>query len=409
MPRDELTGAMRFAVKSNIAVAGQIVNDGTKALEKARAVRSASVISKLEAAGHEFAGMVGMHELALGTTSNNGAFGPVRNPRNSDHVAGGSSGGSAATVAAGDVDFALGTDTGGSMRIPAAYCGVVGMRPSLGRYPTDGLIAVSHSRDTAGVFARNVATVATIDATITGDVSSATIDPRDLRLGVPRRDFFDMLEPEVRDAMNVVFTKLSAAGVRLIQVDLTVPDGQFAGRSAHQLAAEVGFPVVAYELIREFAPSLDVLEEPERSLSFTEVAAAVMSPDVKAVVDHVLAAPVSDADYAFGISARAGVAHAYDHLFTRYRVDALIYPTAPIRAPRVDQESVVLDGVELPVFPASIRNTEPGSLCGQPSISIPAPMGVSELPVGLGIECAVGTDRRMLAIAQAIEAVLETP
>lgn len=405
-PPQELTEGMKFAVKSNICVQGEFATAGTKALENARATRSASVVTVLEEAGHEFGGMVGMHELALGTTSNNAVFGPVRNPVNPDHVAGGSSGGSAAAVAEGTVDFALGTDTGGSMRIPAAYCGVVGMRPTLGRYPQDGLLMMSHSRDTVGVFARNVETVADMDALITGDKSLPEIDASALRLGVPRQDFFELLEPEVRNAMNETLTALSAAGAHLIQVDLVVPDGQFAGRRAHELAAEVGFPIVGYELVREFAASLSAVDEPERSLTYAQIAAQVQSPDVKAVVDHLLSAPVPDEAYAYGLQARAAVAHAYDHLFTRYRLDAIIYPTVGMRAPVIGQETVTLEGVELPVFPASIRNTEPGSLCGQPSMSIPVPVGAGQLPIGLGIECAMNADRRMLAVAKKLEQIL---
>ena len=397
---------MKFAVKSNICVAEELATAGTVALKDARAERSASVVARLLDHGHQFAGMVGMHELALGTTSNNAAFGPVRNPRNPEHVAGGSSGGSAAAVAAGEVDFALGTDTGGSMRIPAAYCGVVGMRPSLGRYPGDGLIMLSHSRDTAGVFAADVSTVAAIDAEITGATELPAVNLAGLRIGVPRRDFYELLEPAVRDAIEGVLAKLAAAGATLINIDLVVPDGGFEGRSAHRLAAEVGFPVVGYELVRELVPSLAALHEPARSLTFDEITDQVASPDVRAVLEHLRTSPVSDADYAHGLSARAAVAHAYDHAFTRYRLAALVYPTTGLRAPLIGAELVTLEGVELPVFPASIRNTEPGSLCGQPSLSIPVPAADGGLPVGLGIECPIGADRRMLAIAQEIEKLI---
>lgn len=394
---------MKFAVKSNIFVAGEIANAGTPALADARALRSASVVSHVEASGHEFVRMVGMHELALGTTSNNAAFGPVRNPVDPAHVAGGSSGGSAAAVAAGDVDFALGSDTGGSMRIPAAYCGVVGMRPTTGRYPGDGMYLLSPTRDTAGVFARDVATVALVDAQITGETDRPPTPIASLRLGVPERGFFEHLAPEVVVAMIKTLDALSEAGATLIDVELaTLGDGA----SIIDLAASAGFPLVAYEAVRHFTEALADMPDPISGLSFEYIASKVASPDVKAAVEHMLSEPVTDEQYREALITRERIRDVYRRVLAEHQLDALIYPTVGITAPLIGAETVAIGGVEYPVFQASIRNTDPGSLAGQPSMSMPVSVPAGALPVGLGIECAVGDDRRMLAIAAAIEKVL---
>jgi mandelamide amidase len=398
-----LNGAMKFAVKSNIFVAGEIANAGTPALADARALRSASVVTRVEQAGHQFAGMVGMHELALGTTSNNVAFGPVRNPIDPAHIAGGSSGGSAAAVAAGDVDFALGSDTGGSMRIPAAYCGVVGMRPTTGRYPGDGMYLLSPTRDTAGVFARDVTTVALIDGEITGETELSDIPIESLRLGVPERGFFEHLAPEVVVAMIKTLDALSDAGATLIDVELaTLGDGA----SIVDLAAGAGFPLVAHEAVRHFTEALVDMPDPISGLSFEYIASKVSSPDVKAAVEHMLGEPVTDEQYREALITRERIRDVYRRVLTENQLDALVYPTVGFTAPLIGADTISIGGVDYPVFQASIRNTDPGSLAGQPSMSIPVPVPAGALPVGLGIECAVGDDRRMLAIATAIEKVL---
>jgi mandelamide amidase len=399
---------MKFAVKSNIFVAGEIANAGTPALAEARALRSASVVTRVEAAGHEFAGMVGMHELALGTTSNNAAFGPVRNPVDPAHVAGGSSGGSAAAVAAGEVDFALGSDTGGSMRIPAAYCGVVGMRPTAGRYPGDGMYLLSPTRDTAGVFARDVATVALVDGQITGETDIPTTPIASLRLGVPERGFFEHLAPEVVVAMIKCLDALSDAGATLVDVELaTLGDGA----SIVDLATTAGFPLVAYEAVRHFTEALVDMPDSISGLSFEYIASRVLSPDVKIAVEHMLSDPVTDEQYREALITRERIRDVYRRVLAENQLDALIYPTVGITAPLIGAGTVAIGGMDYPVFPASIRNTDPGSLAGQPSMSIPIPVPAGAMPVGLGIECAVGSDRRMLAVAAAIEKTLgfDTP
>src|SRR3954470_5044211 len=177
-----------LAVKDNLDTLELTTTGGTPALRHSRPGRDQHAVARLRAAGAAVIGKTNLHELALGITSNNAAFGPVRNPHDRTRSAGGSSGGSAVAVATGVVPLALGTDTGGSLRVPAAHCGVVGWRPTTGRWGTGRTVPISRTRDTAGVLATSVDDVVLVDGIVTGEPVPAPSD-RPVRLGVPRRGF----------------------------------------------------------------------------------------------------------------------------------------------------------------------------------------------------------------------------
>ncbi|MSW96751.1 MAG: indole acetimide hydrolase [Actinobacteria bacterium] len=390
-----------FGVKDNVAVAGMPMTCGTPAFRGYVPEAEGAMIASVRAAGADCLGKVGLHELGFGTTSNNGMMGPVRNPNDTSRVPGGSSGGSAAAVAAGLVAFAIGNDTGGSMRIPGAYCGVVGMRPTTHRYPAGGAIMLSNSRDTCGVFANSVADVALVDGIITADTELPKIAASELRLGVPRKDFWQMLQPEVAAACEAALQKLAAAGATVIETEVTIN-----GVGVHELAEKGAFPMVAYETMHNMPTFIAGLPEPYRSLTVADVAEQTASPDVHAIMEHMVSQPIPRDVYEQTVQMRHDMLAAYADALHRDNLHALVYPTVPMVAPEIGQEIVVLDGVDWPVFQASIRNTDPGSMAGQPAITVPVPVAKGALPVGLGIECAVDADRLMLGVAAAIEACL---
>lgn len=390
-----------FGVKDNVAVADMPMTCGTPAFRGYVPSAEGAMIASIRAAGADCVGKVGLHELGFGTTSNNGMMGPVRNPNDSTRVPGGSSGGSAAAVAAGLLAFAIGNDTGGSMRIPGAYCGVVGMRPTTDRYPLGGAIVLSNSRDTCGVFANSVADVALVDGIITGQTDLPKIDISELRLGVPRKDFWQKLQPEVAAACEAALARLAAAGATLIDTEVTIN-----GVGVHELAEKGAFPMVAYETLVNMPTFIAGLPEPFHSLTVADVADQAASPDVHGILQHMVSEPIPRDVYEQTVQMRHDILKAYADALTRDNLHALVYPTVPMVAPEIGQATVVLDGEEWPVFQASIRNTDPGSMAGQPAISVPVPVPAGALPVGLGIESAVDADRLLLGVAAAIEAAL---
>lgn len=402
-PLDGLVG-VTFGVKNNISVHGHAMRAGSPALPDVPAGASSSVVDRLEQAGALCVGSLNMHELALGTTSNNAYFGPVRNPHDPTRTAGGSSGGSAAAVAEGSVAFALGTDTGGSCRIPAAYCGVTGYRPTTGRYPSDGVFLISPTRDTVGVFAHHVSGIALVDTALTGEADVPAVVPEKLRIGLPRMGFFSDSTPEVATVVEYALERLSATGVEF--VDVHIPGSRDI--------AMAGLEVVAYEAPREIlrylgaTPHSDAFTAEHTDL-LLEFVAHIASPDVKAILGHFVTSPISEETYQRALQQREELRETYERVFDEHMIDALVYPTVGIVAPEWDVETVVVNGLERPHFPYSIANTDPGSFIGLPSLSIPIPRGPGALPVGLGIEGKAGDDRHVLALAELFQNILTSP
>lgn len=395
-----LEGVM-FGVKNNIAVQGHSMQAGSPALPDTPMTESAEVVTRLAKAGAVCMGSLNMHELALGTTSNNAFFGAVRNPHDLGRVAGGSSGGSAAAVADGSVLFTLGTDTGGSCRIPAAYCGVVGFRPTSGRYPTAGVFMISPTRDTVGIFARNVSDVALVDAAITQENAAPCIEVSDLRIGLPRKGFFTEATPEVATVIEFAIERLEEEGATFIDVDV---EGALD-------VALAGLEIVAFEAPREvlayfgFTPTTASFTEAEQRLLHLFVT-DIASADVKSIFGHFVDSPISEETYLAALAQRDSLQESYERVFAEHELDALMYPTVGITAPEVGADTVVINGAERPLFPYSIGNTDPGSLAGLPSLSVPVPRLSGALPVGLGVEGPRGQDRELLAISTVIEEIL---
>jgi mandelamide amidase len=389
-----------LAVKDNLDTREFPTSGGTPALRESRPQRDQHAVERLRAAGAAVVGKTNLHELALGITSNNGAFGPVRNPHDPSRSAGGSSGGSAVAVATGVVPIALGTDTGGSVRVPAAHCGVVGWRPTVGRWGTGRTVPISSTRDTAGILATRVSDVILVDELVTGQ-PAATVDDRPVRLGVPRIGFYDDLHPEVAATVARALDRLADAGVVLVEVDVA---------GAHALDAECGFPIVFFEIARELPAYLASLPGPESRLTFGDVLAQVASPDVRGGLELAAGGSVTDEVYRQSLAVRDRLRAAYAAALRPSDgepLDGLVYPTVPLPAPPVgDDDTTELNGRQVPVFLTTIRNTGPGSTAGMPAISLPAGTTATGLPIGISLEALPGGDRALLATAGRVEAAL---
>lgn len=398
--REGLLAGVPLAVKDNLDTRDLPTTGGTPALRDSRPGRDHPAVARLRAAGAAVIGKTNLHELALGITSNNAAFGPVRNPHDPTRSPGGSSGGSAVAVATGVVPIALGTDTGGSLRVPAAHCGVVGWRPTTGRWGTGRLVPISRTRDTAGVLATSVADVALVDEIVTGE-SAAAPSGRPLRLGVPRAGFYDDLHPEVARCTEQALERLAAAGVELVEVEVV---------GGHTLDEECGFPIVFFEIAQDLPAYLATLPGPESGLTLADVLAQVASPDVRGALEAATSGAFTEEVYRQAMTTRDRLRAAYAAALQpagTQRLDALVYPTVPLPPPPLgDDETTELNGREVPVFLTTIRNTGPGSTAGMPAVSLPAGTTQAGLPIGISLEALPGEDAALLASARRVEAAL---
>lgn len=384
-------GAFALAVKANIGVAGFRRSAACRVLDVAPESDDAPVVAAFRAAGAVVVGITNMHELAFGITSDNASYGPVLVPGHPDRSAGGSSGGSAAAVASGAVPMALGTDTGGSVSIPASLNGVVGFRPSTGRWPTAGLVGLSWTRDTPGVFATSVAEAVRADGWVTG--SRAAEPPARPRLGVPR-ELVAGLAPETEQAFAAACAALGG-GAELVEVDLG-PVLECTHRAempivlheTHRLLAEVG--AVAFGVAPDEA--------------FERIARGAASPDVAAILAAELEHPVSAEAYA---AAQADVLEArrrYDALFDEHGLDALVLPATPAPAPPAGENDTVEHlGERVSTFGLYTRNTGPGTVLGAPTVTMPLPVAEGALPVGLAVQGRRLADPELLGLAVELE------
>jgi len=387
-----------LVLKDNLDTAGLPTTGGTPGLRSNRPARDAVVVAKLVAAGALVLGKANLHELAYGITSNNAAFGPVRNPYAPSRIAGGSSGGTAAAVAARLAPGGIGTDTGGSVRIPAALCGIVGFRPTTGRWSQQGIVPISHTRDTAGPMARGVADCALLDSVVCDTTTAQSALPaQGLRLGVPRRHFWEGLDRELQAIAAAALERFRDAGVVLVDVDLG---------DAVALDGTAGFPIALFETVTDLNR---YLAEHGSDLDFAELAAKTASPDVRGILQNLTGAgAIADTVYRNALEEqRPALQESYRRQFREHGIAALVLPTTPAPAVALgEDETVTINGVAMPTFLTFIRNCSPGSVAGIPGLSLPAGLTASGLPVGIEIDGPAGADQQLLAIGAALEPLL---
>lgn len=367
-----------LVVKDNIDVAGMPTSIGTALLAKELVSQSAEIVTRLQQAGAIIIGKASMHELASGTSGLNTAQGDVLHPFLSGRVVGGSSSGSAAAVAAGIVSASIGTDTGASVRLPASFCGLIGFRPSLLRYPQQGIAPISVSRDTAGILAKKINEVIAIDAVISGENALPEVRLESLRLGVPRAHFWSGCESAVAQAAEAVLQKLRECGVTLIEVEIA---------GVAELAAKAGYPLASFEMLRDLP---EYLQQRGSDYNFEQLKQAIKSPDVKALLAD--AALVTAAQYQEALDHWKPLLKArYLAVFRQHQLDGLIFPSVPLLPPRIEQANAL--------FRQLIANCEPATIVGLPCISLPLAQTLDGIPVGIELQFAAGDDRRLLAAA----------
>ena len=387
-------------VKDSVNTRDYPTTGGTPALRRFRPAEDAPVVAALREAGALVLGKTNLHELSFGWTSNNLAFGAVHNPYDLARIPGGSSGGTAAAIAAHLAPLGIAEDTEGSIRVPAAFCGIAGFRPTTGRYSTRGCVPISPLFDQIGPHARSVADLALFDSVVAQDWQKLHAPPlRGMRFGVVRDYWFTDLAPEVERLTTLVLAKLKEAGAEIVETQLP------------GLAALIEFttnPVQNHD-VRTALPRY--LKEYGAGVDFDALVAQA-SPDIQSVFrSDVLpggANFVTETAYA---EARdrylPALRDLYREYFARTHVAAMIFPTTLVPAPRIGEEvTVEVRGRPLPFETAVARNIAPGSTAGLPGLVLPVGLTHAGLPVSIELDAPTGSDRALLALGLSVERVL---
>ncbi|AWF81000.1 hypothetical protein BTJ40_09345 [Microbulbifer sp. A4B17] len=385
-----------IAVKDNINVKGMRTTAGTPGINFLPE-NSAPVVERLEKCGAIVIGKTNLHELAFGVTSNNAAFGAVRNPWDISCFPGGSSGGTAVAVAAGIVAAGLGTDTAGSIRLPAALTGVVGFRPSTGSLSSKGIVPSVPAFDTVGSMTTNVEDTAYLFEVMTGTSLPKYKPINQLRLGLAH-PLFDNLSPGVNRSFTAQLKALCDMGVNLVEFDLS---------PVVTAALEVGFPIGFHQMETAMTHFLSKYQ-PQTQLE--EVVAMIKSDDVKAVYQESVLGPEapSASTYQTALRRLPVVRETYSEIIKQHQLDAIVFPTAPIEAQPIETSSnqLELNGKTLPTLDTLIYNNVAAPVTGAPGISIPIGAGANGLPVGLELDGTPGADLALLSIAREIERII---
>ncbi len=394
---------LTVAIKDNTCVRGIEITCGSQAFEGVVPGEHADVVDRFLNAGATIAGKTNMDELAFGPTSETSAFGPTKNPVDTDHVAGGSSAGSASAVASGDVDLALGTDTGGSVRIPASYCGIVGIKPTYGRVPLQGIAELAYSMDHVGPLASDVETAARglevmADAAPDGDdpdyVGDLGLDPAELTVGVCDPFFEKHTSGEVERSVRTAIGELEDLGATVRDVE--IPAMEYSRQAWWGIAPAEFAAAYASDNIGLWRHGRPEPTFPAASARVRQASSRALGTNIKemlALGTHLLETH-NGFHYIRGRRLRSLLRNQFESVFED--IDVLAAPTTPTTA-------LELDGFERGVTPPVNWTTHPANLTGHPGITIPLENPNGELPVGFQLMGAWHDEETIIDAAYVFE------
>lgn len=384
-----------LVLKDNINTSALPTSAGTPALLGNMPGVNAPLATRLFTAGAVLAGKANMHELSSGGTSANHVFGPVRNPYDVTRVPGGSSGGVAAAVAARVVAAGIGTDTAGSVRVPASLCGVIGFHPTTGRYPGEGIAPLSSSLDTAGPIARCMQDIVILDAVLAGESPQAEVRPLStLRLGVAR-DLIDASTEEVADTTEAALKVLEDAGVTLVPVFL---------EPLRELNSAAADSVIDLEFLDDMAA---YLADYAPGVSLQSLVDNIASPDAHQRTQARLNNPPSTEAYTKAVEVgRPRLEAAWRALLVEHDIEAVVFPTTMDVALPLDQDDNVMREGEPTFSWFYFSHTAFASMGRRPGISLPIGLSKSGFPVGLELDGLPAGDHQLLSIALSLESIL---
>ncbi|MBI3400680.1 MAG: amidase [Acidobacteria bacterium] len=368
-----------MSIKDLYDIRGTATTAASRVREGHVADRDATAIARLREAGAVFIGKTNLHEFAFGTTNEDSAFGPARNPIDPARSPGGSSGGSAASLAAGMALATMGTCTGGSIRIPAAACGTVGLKPTLGEIPTDGIVPLARTMDHAGPLTQTVGDAALVYEALIGEprkTPPAPVPVRGLRFGVPRKYFCDLLDDDVRARFEEALERLRAAGVTLDEIEI---------RNAADLGT-IYLHIVLADAAAYHAATLE--SKPEKYQKNVRLRLEMGR--------YVLAE-----DYVRALAGRELLRREVDAALGAH--DALILPTLPIPAPLIGADTVQIAGKAEPVRNVMLRLTQLFNVTGHPAIALPSGTTKAGLPCSVQLVGNRTATDALLRVALACE------
>ncbi len=382
-----------IAMKDNIDIEGEATGACTPGLAGLKPKHTAEVAKRLFDAGAIHAGRTNMHELAFGVSTINTYTGPSHNFYNFDYTCGGSSGGSGGAVGADIVPAALGTDTGGSVRIPSSYNGVFGLRTTSGRWPADYGAKMSHVRDSVGPLTRSANDIAILDHVMTGEAPHGELSPGEIRVGVARPHFWEGLDSAVKEYAEKFLVALKNKGFKVIE------EGEVPGVA--EMFEKHHDPSIHYELI----PRLEeYMEHHGHKVTAEEVFDKIASPDVKGYFEAVMKTPVSPDLYQAAMTARDKLRDDMKKYFEDHRLDCILMPANKVPPPLLSAFDTD-PGLRIAVT----QNDDCANICNNPSLVIPGGCAQrSAAPFGMQIDGLSGNDRQLIAIAMAIEKAFKT-